>query len=1221
MKILSVRFFNLNSLQGEHHVQFNEPPLSESGLFAITGPTGAGKTTILDAITVALYGQVPRHGKDVAEIMTRHTGECWSEVEFEAQEKTYRARWSLWRSRSKPDGKLQSPAMELVDAATQEVLESRLTETKQRIIDLCGLDFQQFLRSVMLSQGDFTRFLKANENERSELLEKLTDTRIYSQISMAAFEKAKAEKQKLLDLQLLLQADQLLPEEERAALEQEAATIQANADLAHHQLLRHQAQQTWLQLLEKLQQKESALTQQLTQAKTQELAWQPSRDRLARHDEAQPFQAALARLSEVQRHGQELHQTVQQLQEQLPAQKELVQQLATSSEAAAQAHALGQETLKTAEPRLDQVLQLDSKLAAQQEQFGKDRQVAEQLEKEVRQLTSTLEQQQILLQEVEQAQGQLATWLLANQQDEELTNSLAELKAEARSLREIRVLKQKFQQEKADFGLISENEAKNASALQTKLAATQNTLQQHRDLLQNLQKQMQQALQGQEPEALEQLCHSLPSVCSQLEKQLHLSKAYVQLEEQRQTLQTQLARTTGDLHAQRKALAETQVLYAQALDKQKDLQQIVDLQRQIQKYEDARAQLQPEEPCPLCGALHHPFVEAHQPLTLSAAEQNLQAQQKVVQQYDQQERNLAAAIHKLEVAEQHTQEKAAQLATNAEQLLQQFQQVNTALDLAHQIASADTIDLYWNARKTELQQATTTLEGIRSQRAKTEQARQQEQHLLSEEQKLRHALEISTEKRSAAQIQLNRLQQELVDLAEQEQVVSGTVRGFFATYGLTYTGTNGAELMALLETRRQTFEQKKAQQAALREKFLTAKNQVENGSTTKGEKQKELEQRQQLVRTSQEHLQKLTDQRHQLLPADLQPQQEKQRLQQALQEAGQALQKAEAELQKEQAHVNQLIARLSDKTKEHQANAQSQTAQEAQLLHQIQPLGYQALTDLQAILLPEAEARALRMEQEQLQKALTQLEHSLQETSAELTLEKARHLTELTLEEVVPQILALEEEKKELLAQNTRVQVRLQQDTQLREKHRQLTQQLGTQKTEAERWQRLAALIGSSDGKRFSKYAQSLTLARLVELGNRHLHRLNDRYRILKSGEHELELQIVDTYQGDAVRSVNSLSGGESFLVSLALALGLSDLASHKTQIHSLFIDEGFGTLDADTLDIAMDALESLQASGKMIGIISHVEALKERISTQIVVEKLAAGRSAIRVLGYGVVV
>src|SRR5690606_10471591 len=123
-----------------------------------------------------------------------------------------------------------------------------------------------------------------------------------------------------------------------------------------------------------------------------------------------------------------------------------------------------------------------------------------------------------------------------------------------------------------------------------------------------------------------------------------------------------------------------------------------------------------------------------------------------------------------------------------------------------------------------------------------------------------------------------------------------------------------------------------------------------------------------------------------------------------------------------------------------------------------------------------------------------------------------------------------------------------------------------------------------------------------------------DRYTILKSPHNDLELQIIDGYQADVLRPMTSLSGGESFLVSLSLALGLSELASRKTQINSLFIDEGFGTLDAETLDVAISALEKIQSNGKTIGIISHVEALKERIGVQIKVQKQNGGYSKIKI-------
>jgi exonuclease SbcC len=146
-------------------------------------------------------------------------------------------------------------------------------------------------------------------------------------------------------------------------------------------------------------------------------------------------------------------------------------------------------------------------------------------------------------------------------------------------------------------------------------------------------------------------------------------------------------------------------------------------------------------------------------------------------------------------------------------------------------------------------------------------------------------------------------------------------------------------------------------------------------------------------------------------------------------------------------------------------------------------------------------------------------------------------------------------------------------------------------------------------------YAHGLTLAHLVRLANQHLQKLNPRYLIRKNPGTNLELDIIDTYQADNVRSMKTLSGGESFLVSLALALGLSDLTSKDAEIGSLFIDEGFGTLDSNALDMALSTLENLRARGKLIAIISHVQALQERIATQVQVTKKSSGTSQIRIV------
>jgi len=172
------------------------------------------------------------------------------------------------------------------------------------------------------------------------------------------------------------------------------------------------------------------------------------------------------------------------------------------------------------------------------------------------------------------------------------------------------------------------------------------------------------------------------------------------------------------------------------------------------------------------------------------------------------------------------------------------------------------------------------------------------------------------------------------------------------------------------------------------------------------------------------------------------------------------------------------------------------------------------------------------------------------------------------------------------------------------------------QQKEYKRWAKLKDIIGSADGKVFRAFAQGLTLKKLTELANRHLLQLNGRYLIHKPNDRDLALEIIDQHQANNIRSIHTLSGGESFLVSLALALGLSDLAGRNTQIKSLFIDEGFGTLDESALDLAISTLENLQAKGKRIGVISHVTALKERIGTQIQLQKRGSGFSGLEIVG-----
>ena len=189
MRILDLKFRNLNSLQGDHHIALDAPPLVDAGIFAITGPTGSGKTTILDAITLALYGRAARYERAVpSETMSRHTGDCFAELQFESRGRRYGARWELRRARGKADGALQAPKRQIYDLANKETIVNKVKEVDAWVANHTGLDYERFLRSVLLAQGDFTAFLKATDKERGQLLEKLTGMEIYAELSQLSHE-------------------------------------------------------------------------------------------------------------------------------------------------------------------------------------------------------------------------------------------------------------------------------------------------------------------------------------------------------------------------------------------------------------------------------------------------------------------------------------------------------------------------------------------------------------------------------------------------------------------------------------------------------------------------------------------------------------------------------------------------------------------------------------------------------------------------------------------------------------------------------------------------------------------------------------------------------------------------------------------------------------------------------------------------------------------------
>ena len=366
MRILAVRFKNLNSLAGEWEVDFTDPAYTSDGIFAITGPTGAGKTTLLDAMCLALYRQTPRLGDITVssnEIMTRQAGECFAEVTFSTQNGTYRAHWSQHRARKRPDGKLQAARHEIADADSGKIIDNKFGSVDKRIIEITGMDFSRFTQSMLLAQGGFAAFLRASADDRAPILEKITGTAIYSAISVSVHERRGLEDQALNMLQAEQEGMRLLTPDVEAELRTDESTLKAQlgVDIDKAGALREQHQ--WQQRCRQLEQQQNTLAQDLTSWQQQDDAFGDQRDRLAEASRALELSAIYATLSNLRKEQRQEQQTLLKSQAKLPELAEQLKGQQRQIDLFNRNLAEAEQQFDAARPILKKVHVLDSRLA------------------------------------------------------------------------------------------------------------------------------------------------------------------------------------------------------------------------------------------------------------------------------------------------------------------------------------------------------------------------------------------------------------------------------------------------------------------------------------------------------------------------------------------------------------------------------------------------------------------------------------------------------------------------------------------------------------------------------------------------------------------------------------------------------------------------------------------------------------------------------------------
>ena len=1025
MKILAIRGYNLASLEGEFEVDFRTEPLRSAGLFAITGNTGAGKTTILDAMCIAIYKRSPRlenvkravkvEGEgdnavsegDARTIMQRGKHKCYAEVDILAVDgKEYRLRWSASRRHKSPTGNLAPATHELIDLATGERKNLSTNDSKTLIPRLVGLEYEQFTRAVLLAQGNFSAFLKADDNEKAQMLEKLTDTGIYSRISTGIYTKTQEVKKELELIEAKRKALQLLSDEEIAALSARKETLATELDgnKERQSLLKEKLH--WIARLVALSEQVQLAEKQIEAVRERLAAAQPEKERLVLIDNVQQIRDDYMSLRSAKQQSVNDSQLLQQFEKELEKHNDAY---ASANNAVEQAVALqgrlNEEFLKV-QPMITEAVQLEK-------QCANDSNTLRELEAEIKRLND--ERNKI-------------TALIST-----CRNGLVTLSKES-------------EEKKAWF---------------EKRASYSNVIPMIPGIIGNI------GFIGNEKKSM-QIKHK------SLAQALEMSKSYEQ----------QLA----------SALKNEEML------KQTMSSEIAALRKRLVE----------GEPCPVCGSRHHEIVEiAANLLQESQLEKAKEENRLLIEHLEKSFSNCKTEIETLNTAiEQHKSTILQYQKAN----LDSFAGVENAgeiLENGNAVSILKELSSNWHNYKERLVAIANEIQ-LCKDREMHNQARLDEVAKDLESKVARN----------------NRLKAEIEKCTQRIQLILGEWKSadeLQAHYNKAIAAANTSFVAATEQKGKIDIERGKL------------KGQI-------GEKQKQLD-------SMTARIESLTQKVNDYLSA---------------REDGMDIAMLDALLTTEHSVVNAIRANIDSLEKAMTTAIATLTERRQNLAEHnnaaVKPAG-------------DEDSSTLRLEMEVLEKAAQEANNESIQINAQL----------------------LKDEKS-------------------RAEFSQYSAEYDSVMQQMSHWSILCNMFGSSNGATLMKLAQGYTLDILLNVANIHLSEMTRRYRLARIADDNLGIKVIDLDMMSESRSAHTLSGGETFIVSLALSLALSSISSSNMSIESLFIDEGFGALDKDTLQTAMMALEKLQSRGRKIGVISHLTEMLEQIPVKVHVKKLSPGKSRIEI-------
>ncbi|MBP3228507.1 MAG: AAA family ATPase [Bacteroidaceae bacterium] len=1250
MKIEKITIRNLTSIEGEQTIDFTQEPLRSAGLFAITGDTGSGKSTVLDAVCVALYGRAPRfegiegirsdklaagpdgdksiQAKDPRGLLRRGEKEGGSSVVFSLPDgRSFEATWSV---RLKRTGTYER-ATQTFRQLTPHVKEYPAEEVKGRILDTVGLDYDQFTRTVMLAQNSFASFLRARHDEKSALLEKLTGTEIYGKLSVKIYDKAREAEAVVKDYATqsdTLMLSHLSPEQlAETAEEQQGLQTQIDAVTAHREAVARQIE--WLDNYQRQQREVERLERAREEADRARVMREADEHALRLFDRAQPIAPLWTRIQDLraaERRWQEQEEQmgrdlINATQRQNEAEKQL-----------ARARDNRQESERTLADRQDDIqrgFRLIGEIDAARQATQRAEKVAEEAERDFAGKHDTAERQKARLAEQEQAVAKdKFHWQTLNVHSAMFENfgivkdRLTEFHSEA-------AINEASHRKLADMQMRLSELAQTVDRLeqqgrdsQTRMLALQNRLDIHR-----------QGVRGIDGPLLQQKASETTTRLGQLSRAEKLWRRIAQGYELVSERQSKYSRDDVDIEQLRHKIEIAHAEEAKLRDENDRHYKSYTLS-QSQDIQSLRGSLVEGRPCPLCGATHHPY-HTETERALGELVSNLR--------YEWQDSNARLARHReslraleLELSRLETVHLADMdyLDDRRRMLQEDIEEWKTyaALDGSFADSSA-TVNHHARITHISLLIDRTKREGDELQRALREYTHHQHNiNQISEEiAQLNAQMQDDKERAANARIDVATTEGTISNLRENADLSDKRYRDL-------YQDLDGfISITSWLDEWKKGADDFRTRLSGMEADWRRINNAIEIGESRLAQSRTELQQMQaaetEAKRMAVEAADELRSLREALGekegefarifgesdPATLQLQ-----LQNAIAEARENEERADKAWRAASDTVTELSGRRQKLVEQREADAEDYQRCTSELDRWIlsynrehAPIQNAELDKLlgsgRDYLLLRRELRDLRDAQKAAVQSLAAAEKALQEMTTLPTKPRVEGEAgrEMLLAEADTITLKLSELKQQHIAVSSRLIA-----------HEEAERRLGLLAADMERaredyawWSRLSKVYGSADGKRFRELAQQYTFASLVARANTQLARFSPRYR-LAALPGTLTLEVIDRDMFDRRRYANSLSGGETFVVSLALALALSSLSGAGLPLGSLFIDEGFGNLDRDSLNLVMDALSNLESiGGRKVGIISHTEQIRTGITPQIhLVRAQGTAGSAIRI-------